>query len=371
VTAAETGVVAAAETGVVTAAETAVETVASEETVASVETVATGIGSMPGEDFAESTRTILGEVGDLPFLAELPARGVHAAMTGRTLALVTDLGIDLQPAGWRLTDASGIDHRRAASLLTQDLDTFEELAQAHRGTVKVQIAGPWTLAATVERPRGDRVLADPGARRDLAQALAEGVARHAEDVRRRISGADQVIVQVDEPALPAVLTGTIPTASGFSRHRSVAPPEAAQALDWVLDAVRDAGAETVVHCCAADLPLGLLEQTSTQSVSFDLAAVASSRLDDLARWVDAGRQVWLGVVPTLDPTRPPTAPDLTRRVLSWWSDVGFGDVEGLPEFAVTPACGLATASPAWARTALGLAANVARNVSVEQGKIEP
>ena len=50
--------------------------------------IASGIGSMPGEDFAEAVRIVLGESPDLPYLPELPGRGVTAQMTGRTLALV-------------------------------------------------------------------------------------------------------------------------------------------------------------------------------------------------------------------------------------------------------------------------------------------
>ena len=69
------------------------------------------------------------------------------------------------------------------------------------------------------------MLSDHGARRELAQALAEGVATHLADVRRRVP-AERVVVQVDEPALPAVLAGSVPTASGFGRHRVVHPPEA-------------------------------------------------------------------------------------------------------------------------------------------------
>ena len=176
---------------------------------------------------------MLGEVPDLPYLPELPGRGAPAGMTGRAIAMVADLGFDLQPAGWRLTDRPGIDHRRARSLLAQDLDALEEQAQGVRGTFKIQVAGPWTLAATVEKPRGDKVLSDHGARRELSQALAEGVAVHLADVRRRVA-ADRVVVQVDEPALPAVLAGQIPTASGFGRHRVVHPPEVSAALEWVL-----------------------------------------------------------------------------------------------------------------------------------------
>ncbi|MGH3357643.1 MAG: methionine synthase, partial [Nocardioidaceae bacterium] len=139
---------------------------------------ATGVGSMPGTDVHEAVRVAVGECPDLVFLPELPARGVAAGMIGRTAGLLVGLGVDLQPAGWRLTDASGIDHQRSVSLLGEDLDALEEHTQGYSGALKVQVVGPWTLAAAVERPRGDKVLGDHGARRELAQSLAEGVREH-------------------------------------------------------------------------------------------------------------------------------------------------------------------------------------------------
>src|SRR4029078_10311502 len=121
--------------------------------------------------FDEAVKLVLGELPELPYLPEVPGRGATATMTGRALAIMAELGADLQPAGWRLTDAPGIDQRRARSLLAQDLGAHEEQAQVYAGPFKLQVAGPWTLAATAERPRGDKLLADFGARRELAQAL--------------------------------------------------------------------------------------------------------------------------------------------------------------------------------------------------------
>lgn len=326
---------------------------------------------MPGTDLAEATRTVLGEVGDLPYLVELPARGPTASMTGRTLAMVDGLAFDLQPAGWRLTGSPGIDHRRASSLLRQDLDTTEEIVRDHGGPFKIQVTGPWTLAATVERPRGDKALADSGARRDLAQVLAEAVRTHCADVRRRLDPTE-LVVQIDEPALPTVLAGSVPTASGFHRHRSVTPADAARALTWVAEAVSESGATSVLHCCAPDLPLEVLRSTPIEAVSCDLGVLPESRYDDLGGWLDAGRTVWLGVVPATDPDdEPPTGADLTAGVLTWWRAMGYTEIETLPGTTVTPACGLAGASPAWAKTALGLSQQVARNLSVEQGRMEP
>ena len=319
---------------------------------------------MPGDDSAaydEAVRIVLGELPGLPHLPELPGRGALANMTGRALAVMAELGADLQPAGWRLTDAPGVDHRRARSLLAQDLDKVEEQAQGLEGTFKIQVAGPWTLAATVERPRGDRVLADHGARRELAQALAEGLRVHVADVRRRLPGA-QVVVQVVEPALPVVLAGRVPTSSGFSRHRSVDAQGASPALEWVFAAVEDAGATSVAHCCASQAPLALLTGAGAQGVSVDLTALAVQEYDALAEVLEKKAPAYLGVVPAVDPAQPPSERSLIERVLRLLDMLGLDPEEVSDQLVVTPTCGLAGASPAWARRTLALARTVAANL---------
>jgi methionine synthase II (cobalamin-independent) len=329
-------------------------------------TTATGVGSLPGTDAADyevAVKTVLDTLPDLPHVPELPGRGAHADLTGRTLAVVAELGVDLQPAGWRLTGpsgSSGVDHRRARSLLAQDLDVVEEQAQGYAGSFKAQVAGPWTLAATVERPRGDRVLADHGARRELAEALAEGLRAHVADLRRRVPGAD-LVVQVDEPALPAVLAGRVPTASGFHRHRSVDAPAASAALELAFAAVQDAGAVSVAHCCAADVPVSLLTGAGASGVSVDLDVLTAAAYDDLAGLLEQGRPVHLGVVPAVAPAHRPTDSTVTERVLRFLDMLGLAP-GGAASLVVTPTCGLAGADPAWAREAMRLVAEVAAHL---------
>ena len=330
-------------------------------------TAATGVGSLPGTaaaDYELAVRTVLDTLPDLPHVPELPGRGPHADMTGRTLAVVAELGADLQPAGWRLTGpsgSSGVDHRRARSLLAQDLDVVEEHAQGYAGAFKTQVAGPWTLAATVERPRGDRVLADHGARRELAEALGEGLRTHVADLRRRVTGAGDLVVQVDEPALPGVLAGQVPTASGFHRHRSVDAPAASAALELVFAAVREAGGVPVAHCCAADVPVSLLTGAGAAGVSVDLDVLVPEAYDDLAGLLEQGRPVHLGVVPAVAPDRTPTDSAVTERVLRFLDMLGL-DPGTAGSLVVTPACGLAGADPAWAREAMRLVAKVATHL---------
>lgn len=325
-------------------------------------TRATGVGSWPGEDataYAEAVRVVLGEL-DVPHVPELPARGATASMTGRALALLEGLAVDLQPAGWRLvgtSGTSGVDHRRTRSLLAQDLDAVEEQAQGWTGPFKTQVAGPWTLAATVEKPRGDRVLSDHGARRDLAESLAEGVRGHVRDLRRRVPGTTSLVVQVDEPALAAVLGAQVPTASGFGRHRAVHPPEASALLGTVLSAIAEEGAEPWVHSCAPSVPWDLVRGAGATGLVLDLSMLTAGDHDTVAEALEGGTSVALGVVPSTEPGGGLTDTRVVERVQRWLDMLGLDPSVG--SLVVAPTCGLAGASEAWARRATTLTRQVA------------
>ena len=181
---------------------------------------ATGIGSLPGTDIDEALRVVLGELPDLPHLPELPARGAGADMIGRGATFLAELPVEIQPSGWRLTAHPGRDLRRALDFLARDLDALEAAAEGYAGALKVQVVGPWTLAASLELPNGHRVVSDHGATRDLAASLAEGLRTHLADLARRAPDAT-IVVQLDEPSIPAVLTAAVPTPSGFGTVRSV------------------------------------------------------------------------------------------------------------------------------------------------------
>jgi len=305
---------------------------------------ATGIGSMPAEDFDSVARFVVDTFGDegIVFVPELPGRGAPAGMIGRTLGLVP-MPIDLQPAGWRLALGEGIDQRRARALLVQDLDRLEELADGLELAIKQQVTGPLTLAATVERPRGDKLLADHGARRELAEALGEGLRDHLSDLRRRFAGAD-LLVQVDEPGISAVLSGAVPTASGFGKHRTVQPPEADALLAQLVSAVHDAGAKAVLHSCAAELPVGLVAGAGFDAISFDVALARPA--DAWAEAFESGVDLWPGGADA-------------ARIEDFMGRLGFEVETFAARTVATPACGLADRTPARAREILKRTAGTA------------
>ncbi|WP_203566369.1 uroporphyrinogen decarboxylase/cobalamine-independent methonine synthase family protein [Aestuariimicrobium ganziense] len=300
----------------------------------------TALGSLPGEDFAPAVRHMLTHLPELAPLPELPARGATAQMIGRTLAVIEGLGFDLQPAGWRLTDHDGIDHQRATGLLRRDLDDWEEAVQGFTGTMKLSLAGPWTLTASVERPRGDRVLADHGARRDLAAALAEGAHSLVTELRRRVPDVTWVL-QVDEPALPAVQQGRISTASGFSRHRSVAAAELSDALATLARRVDDDVESVAVHCCAPGLDLEVVRRAGISTVALDVGQLSTADLDALAAWVDEDRGVWWGVLDASRIDQVPRPDHLAERWLAVAERLGHPLPVLVSGGALTPSCGLA------------------------------
>ncbi|SDO22838.1 Cobalamin-independent synthase, Catalytic domain [Klenkia soli] len=290
-------------------------------------------------------RLVVGELPDFAHLPELPARGPGADMLGRSAALLVDVFVDLTPAGWRLVPRPGRDLQRAHEFLERDLDALHDVAGDWTGPFKVQATGPWTLAAGLERSRGDRAVVDAGARRDLAQSLAEGLRAHADAVAARLPGAD-VVVQLDEPSLPAVLMGGLPTASGFGKLAAVEEQVVQEELTAFLATL---GRRTVVHCCAPRVPLGLLRAAGADAVSFDHGLVQD--LDAVGTAVDAGTHLLLGVVPGTDQQlRAPKA--TATRLRAWWNELGFPAETLHAAVTLTPSCGLAGASPAYARAAL-------------------
>jgi hypothetical protein len=306
---------------------------------------ASGVGSLPGSDPAEALRLVVGELPEFPHLPELPARGPGADLIGRSAALLVDLAVDLTPAGWRLVPRPGLDLRRAKDLLERDLDALSDVADTYSGPFKVQAAGPWTLAAGLERERGERAVVDPGARRDLAQSLAEGVAAHAAAVAARVPGA-RVVVQLDEPSVPGVLQGSLPTASGYGRLPAV---EATAVEEELAAAIAVLPGPVVVHCCAPRAPLDLFRAAGARGVSFDSGLVQD--LDALGTAVEAGTHLLVGVVPGTD--APLGTPGATgSRLQGLWRELGFPAEQLHTAVTLTPACGLAGATPGYARAAM-------------------
>jgi hypothetical protein len=93
-------------------------------------------------------------------------------------------------------------------------------------------------------------------------------------------------------------------------------------------------------------------------VSVDLALITSADYDALGEAVDARTSLWLGVLPAVD--AEVTLAAARGRVERLWSALGFDPGRLAAAVVPTPACGLAGASPAYARRAMALVRDVGR-----------
>jgi len=315
-----------------------------------------GIGSWPGTDVRTTLLTLqqelLGDPGagvvGMPYLPELADRGPGADMIGRTAHLLVDMPVDLQPQGWRFTSRPGTDAGRTESWWRQDLDELAEVFSGWTGPLKLQVVGPWTLASELWLPKGERVLSDAGAVRDVAASLSSGIDDHLTRVQHLLPQTS-LVLQVDEPGLARVLRGQVPSASGYRRLEAPDSEYATAVLRSQVEAARHAGAaSTVVHCCAGRPPLRVLREAGPDGIAIDTGDLDASAWESLATAVEAGTGLVAGALATeADPASFRVAHD---TLVDRWHEVGLPRA-GLAEVGVTPACGLLGTSP---RQALAL-----------------
>lgn len=322
---------------------------------------ATAAGDWPGTDPREANRAVRGELGgaDLPIMPSLPARGPGSDAVGRTLGILVELPFDLQPHGWRLVQRPGRDQRRAESALSSDINALGDIAGAEERPaprLKLHLRGPLSLAAETHLHGGERVLVDSGARRELYESLAAGAA----DLVRRVSSAArgaEVLLQLDEPAADDVLTGRVPTASGYRTLRAVDRREATEAWDLLTASAVAAGATgTVVAPGSGDVVFDAARSSAVSALSLDLRGITDRRWEALAEDLESGRRLHLAI---LDPAgNLPQVTVLVEAVLAAWRRIGL-PVAALAALTVTALPGLDARSPADAVRAVTRLAQVA------------
>lgn len=326
-----------------------------------------GLGPLPGTSIPEAADVILSETGDLPHLPELPARGLGSDPVGRTAGLLEAVAVDRGPRSWIMTDRPQLLTRRTWDLLDRDLDELEEAWGTSLPNLKVQITGPWTLAAGIEMGNGHRVLTDRGALRDLTDALIEGVNQHVRNVAARFHA--DVTVQIDEPDLPAIAAG-LQGATHFNPVRPVNPKDLSERLAHVVEGL-DAG-HVMLNQTGYPPLWDVARDCGAGTVLITLDQVAGTeQLDGLGHAVSSGTRLGLGVTGPQDHVDELLAKPRERAVAvaRFWEQLGL-DPQWLGERVdVHPRAGITDGTVAQAAGAYRMAVAVEQMLRKDAGDL--
>ena len=173
------------------------------------------------------------------------------------------------------------------------------------GPLKLQVVGPWTLAANVWLSRGERVIVDEGACRDLVESLAEGVRLHVAAVRSLVPGAE-VVLQVDEPSPPDRAGRPAPDLVGL---RAAAEPRPAGGRGRTHDgARRPRRGHGRALLCGRARRSPLLRATGPTALSLDTSLLRPREWEGVAVAVEDGIRLHAGVGAHGRRPHPPPGP---------------------------------------------------------------
>lgn len=277
-----------------------------------------GLGPMPGTSVAEAADIIVSETS-LPHLPLLPDRGLGFDQVAATAAMIPHVSVARGPRGWVVSD-------RPSHSVDADLDVCEAL-WGELPVLKMQALGPYSLAASVELADGHRAITDRGALRDITEALIDGLSSYSDGLARRFGG--EVVIQLDEPLLPQVVSGRLRGTSDLDSVRSIHPEEVRDGLSSVAAGL---GREVLLNQSGY---APLWEVAPCEVLVSVSHVLGTAQLDGLGEALSAGR-VGLGVA--RGGSARETAVGLARLVAELGVDpVVLAGVDVFPSFGIADA----------------------------------
>lgn len=318
-----------------------------------------GLGELPGASILAAADIVAGETGDLRQLPILPACGVD--VVGLTTGILPGINVDAGPRSWVLSTRPQLRTRRMWDRVEADLDQCEQAWGTRIDAVKIQVAGPWTLSASIELSNGHRALTDTGALRDLTESLIAGIQEYSADVRARFD--TEVCVQLDEPLLAQVRDGSLPGTSQFDEIPSINDVDLGERLAGVIER-----AEVRYLNQTGYPPLWKVAQVAgveTCQVTLDTVR-GSEQYDGMGHALAAGMRVGLGMTRAGDDRDPR---HLAVDVARMWDELGLDRTLLTHAVDVHPRGGLANCTLIDAAAALRTARTVADMLDKDAGDL--
>ena len=223
--------------------------------------------------------------------------------------------------------------------------------------VKGQVTGPFTFCTGISDQNKKAIIYDAQLK-DVAVKLLAFKARWQVQQLRQFDCP--VIIFLDEPALAGF---------GSSEFISISRDEIAQSLAEVIDGVHAEGGLAGVHVCA-NTDWGLVLESAADIVSFDAYAYFDRFIlyaDQLKAFLNAGKIIAWGMVPTLDPAELEKATaaslvDQWQQKAAQIEKLGIESEQLIAQSLITPSCGAGSLSVDQAIKVLTLTREVSERI---------
>jgi len=317
------------------------------------------IGSLPLADHGEATELVLKHTPDIPIWVQLPVHGAEGMMVQFSNGLPglcrdsADVFVDTQSEDFDqqllrfyeeymgvLDGQIDFDTSRFA-LEAESAGGFFELRQrlATRreapGAVKGQITGPFTLGTGIVDQHKQAIFYDA----QLRDALVKLLAMKARwQVRRLLQLEQPVIIFVDEPGLAGF---------GSAGFTSISRDDISLCFEEIFEAVHEEGGLVGVHVCA-NTDWSLILESAADIVSFDAYGYFDRFVlyaEQIKTFLDSGKILAWGIVPTLDPEEIEQATvetiwDRWMSQVNQIAELGIDVPKLISQSLITPSCGM-------------------------------
>ena len=223
--------------------------------------------------------------------------------------------------------------------------------------IKGQITGPFTFCTGISDQNRKAIIYDDQMKDAAIKLLA---LKSRWQVQQLKQFNCPVLVFLDEPALAGF---------GSSEFISISRDEVAQSLEEVIAGVHAEGGLAGVHVCA-NTDWTLVLDSAADIVSFDAYAYFDRFIlyaDQIKAFLDAGKMIAWGMVPTLDPDELEKA--TTAFLVDQWQQkaaqiqkLGIDSDQLIAQSLITPSCGAGSLSVEQAVKVLKLTREVSEQI---------
>ena len=314
---------------------------------------ATAIGSLPHADPQAAVKVVLNAIPDAPIWPQLPANGLNEQMEAQYSEGIPRVVIDREKERLYIDTTGDYSNELAAfyeDFLAENLDKFQitpvfskgiyameaalTAAGGKRPYVKVQTTGPISFGLTIVDENKRAIYYNE----EFMDVVVKTLAMKCRwQIRKFRHFAENVICFIDEPILSAF---------GSSTYVSVTREDVVAKLNEVVEAVHAEGALAGVHCCG-NTEWSILVDAGVDIVNFDAFDYADTialYADSIKRYLEAGKFLAWGVVPTNSAKiQAQTVESLTAKFMQGVENlakaIGLSKEQIMKQAFITPSCG--------------------------------